>query len=367
MRCGGRRENMQRRFNSLRIAFASLCVSAVSSLLIIALSSTSAARRETTVELVAVGDILLDRGVARSVEREGTRTVFARVKPLISNAGLAFGNLESPVTIRCERVAQRISFRAEPSYLAALTGAGFDVVSLANNHSMDCGRAGLIETMRNLNGSGLRWCGAGLTQAEAEAPVILNAKGIRIAFVGFTAIKPPALLKDEGATVATADRASLQRAVAAARGEADVVVVSLHWGIEYASRPGAEQRELAHAAAEAGADLILGHHTHTLEGLELIETRNGEGVRRTLVIYSLGNFVFDSPRAFGKRVRESVILRCKVDGEGLVSAGLVPVVLENNLPRPASGEEAQSILARMASLSSELKTRITGGRVRLKE
>jgi poly-gamma-glutamate capsule biosynthesis protein CapA/YwtB (metallophosphatase superfamily) len=330
---------------------------------------TSTRREEPAIELVAVGDILLDRGVARRIEREGASTVFARVRDTLSRADLAFGNLECPLAEECNRVPQRISFKAQPRTVATLTGAGFDVLSLANNHSLDCGRAGLLETMLHLRQSGLRWCGAGRTRAEAEAPVVLNVKGIRVAFVGFTSVVPPSAVasKDDEPNVAVASRAALQGAVAAARLEADVVVVSLHWGIEYASRPGSEQRELARVAVEAGADLVLGHHTHTLEGVELLTTRTRLGTRRALVIYSLGNFAFDSTRVVGKRVSESVILRCELGRNGLISAEILPVILENYLPRPATAEEAQSIRARMTALSAELGTRITKGSINLKE
>jgi poly-gamma-glutamate synthesis protein (capsule biosynthesis protein) len=143
---------------------------------------------------------------------------------------------------------------------------------------------------------------------------------------------------------------------------ADAVVVSLHWGTEYASRPGARQRELAQAAVEAGADLVLGHHTHTLQGLEAF-ARGGAG--RALVAYSLGNFVFDSPPSLGRRVIESVILRCRFGKDGLISAEVRAVVLDRYLPRAAAPAEARNILARLDELSAELGTNLTGGRVNL--
>jgi poly-gamma-glutamate capsule biosynthesis protein CapA/YwtB (metallophosphatase superfamily) len=324
-----------------------------------------AKRAQATVELVAVGDILLARGVARRIEGVGTQIVFARVRDIISGADVAFANLECPLAQTCERAPQRIAFRAEPRNVTALTRAGFDIVSLANNHSMDCGRVGLSETIDSLRRAGLRWCGAGRTRAEAEAPVLLNVKGIRIAFVAFTAIAPAAraYMKTYGPAVAIASREALTRAVGAAKLEADVVIASLHWGEEYASRPDSEQRELAHAAVEAGADLVIGHHTHTLEGFELINRPTGAGKRYALIAYSLGNFAFDSPRSLGKRVTESVVLSCVLSREGVLSAGIKPVMLENYLPRPARTEEAQSILSRLSALSAELNTRITNGRI----
>ncbi|HKS29373.1 MAG TPA: CapA family protein, partial [Pyrinomonadaceae bacterium] len=321
------------------------------------------------VEIVAVGDILLDRGVARRIEREGTRAVFSRVRDTVSGADLSFGNLECPVTIRCERGSQRIAFRARPRYTEALIDAGFDILSLANNHSMDCGGAGLLETIRNLNASGLRSSGAGRTRKEAEAPVLLNVKGIRIASLSFTMIAPPTGRppNDNEPSVAIASRSSVESAIVSARRDADVVIVSLHWGVEYSSRPSAEQVSLAHAAVEAGADVVLGHHTHTLAGLEVIRRRSGTGgTRYALVAYSLGNFVFDSPRWLGKRVTESAVLRFRLSRAGVVKAELLPVVLEDYLPRPANSTEARSILSRLATLSAELNTEMTNGQISLR-
>lgn len=326
--------------------------------------SVNARAQEATVELVAVGDILLDRGVARRAGREGVGRVFADVKEELAGADVAFGNLENPVASRCRRAAKKISFRARPVYAGALAGAGLDLVSLANNHTPDCGKSGLLETIDHLRARGLRWVGAGSTPTAAEAPVVLTVRGIKIAFVAFTDVEPlSGPRRDVWDGVARVSEAGLRRAVTNARGGADAVVVSLHWGIEYASRPGARQRELAQAAVEAGADLVLGHHTHTLQGLEAFAPLGTK--RRALVAYSLGNFVFDSPPSLGRRVVESVVLRCRFGKGGLVSAEVRPVVLDKYLPRPASPDEARAILQRLTDLSAELGTNLTGGRVRL--
>ena len=325
------------------------------------------AQDEAAVELVAVGDILLDRGVARRIEREGAARVFAGVEDALAGADVTFGNLENPVASRCQRSRKKISFQARPGAADALRGAGFDLLSLANNHTLDCGESGLFETIDHLRARGLGWAGAGPTLAAAEAPTILSVKGIKIAFVAFTDVEP---LSGPGSEVwrgvARASKSALSRAVVASRERADVVVVSLHWGIEYASRPSGRQRELAQAAVEAGADLVLGHHTHTLQGLQAFTHRSAAGTRRALVAYSLGNFVFDSPPSLGRRVVESVVLRCRLGKNGLISAEVRPVFIEKYLPRAAAPEEARSILARLGELSAELGTNLTGGRVGLR-
>jgi gamma-polyglutamate biosynthesis protein CapA len=326
------------------------------------LLSAEARAQEATIELVAVGDILLDRGVARRIGREGAGRVFADVKGEVAGADVAVGNLENPLASRCRRAAKKITFQARPAHADALAGVGLDLVSLANNHTLDCGRGGLLETLDHLKERGLRWAGAGPTRAAAEAPVVLTVKGIKIAFVAFTDVEPlHGRRLDVRDGVARASAPALRRVVAAAREGADAVVVSLHWGVEYASRPSARQRELAQAAVGAGADLVLGHHTHTLQGLEAFTT--GRTARRALVAYSLGNFVFDSPPSLGRRVVESVILRCRFGRDGLRSAEVLPVVLDKYLPRPAGPDEGRGILSRLTELSAELGTDLAGGRV----
>jgi poly-gamma-glutamate capsule biosynthesis protein CapA/YwtB (metallophosphatase superfamily) len=310
------------------------------------------------VTLVAVGDIMLARGVGRKIERYGTAYPFALVEDIISRADIAFGNLECPVTKNCERAAKRFSFRAAPHAVSALTEAGFDVLSLANNHSTDCGAAGLLETMRNLEAAGIKSTGAGRTQAEAAEPTFIEVKGIKIAFVGFSEFIPEASSFDEeNASIAFASEENVRRAVAAARERADVVVASFHWGVEYASRPRERELELARVATEAGACLVIGHHTHVLQGMQTITTEDSNGTRRALIAYSLGNFVFDSPGGFDKRATESVILRCTLNRRGVVAYEALPVRLEGARPHPAKLLEAEEISARLDRLSTELQAK----------
>jgi poly-gamma-glutamate synthesis protein (capsule biosynthesis protein) len=318
----------------------------------------STTQSEQTVTLVAVGDIMLARGVGRKIERYGTAYPFALVEDTISRADIAFGNLECPITKNCERAAKRFSFRAEPRVVSALTEAGFDVLSLANNHSTDCGASGLLETMRNLEAAGIKSTGAGRTQAEAAKPTVIEIKGIKIAFVGFSEFIPEAASFDEEqASIAFASDENVRRSVAAARERADVVVASFHWGVEYASRPRERELKLARVAAEAGACLVIGHHTHVLQGMQTVTTKSSDGERRALVAYSLGNFVFDSPEGFDKRSTESVILRCTLSRRGLESFEATPVRLEGARPRPAKLLEAREISARLDCLSAELEAK----------
>lgn len=334
---------------------------------------------EPTLTLVAVGDILLDRGVARQIERYGTGYPFSHVKNILTGADVTFGNLECPLSGKCDPAEKRYRFQAKPRYVQSLVKAGFDVLSLANNHSTDCGQVGLLETMSNLRTAGIRWCGAGVKLDEAASVTIMERNGIKVAFIGFSefqseysgsksnqaGIADNALRarrprsqnsssKPNQAGIAYASEESVRLSIGAARKQADVVIASFHWGAEYSSRPRFKEIKLAHIAVEAGADLVLGHHPHVLQGLQMVITKSGNTTRRSLIAYSLGNFVFDSPRGWDRRMNESIILRCTFSRNGLVAFESLPVVIDEYRPRPGNETEAKDILTRLDMLSAEL-------------
>jgi poly-gamma-glutamate synthesis protein (capsule biosynthesis protein) len=330
-----------------------------------ALGSTSVGSPASpTLTLAAVGDILLDRGVAGKIDRFGIDYPFKHVADILSAADIAFGNLECPLSESETKAIKPCPFRAKPSTAQCLVRAGFDILSLANNHTMDCGRAGLVETMERLGFKGIRTCGAGSTRAQAEAATVMEAKGIKVAFLGFCDFVPEgAFLLDDKPSIAFASEEAVRKCVAAARSKADVVVASFHWGVEYASRPSERQAKLATAAAEAGADLVLGHHPHVLQGFQVVGSHSSPAVPRPLIAYSLGNFVFDQD---GARQSEAAILRCAVSRSGITRAEVLPVRIDAFQPRAAGDIEAKAILARLADLSRELGAKMTGGQIILR-
>lgn len=326
-----------------------------------------APQRKATITLAAVGDVLLARGVARKIARFGPGYPLGEAAPLLSSADIAFANLECPIAAEAAPVHKRVAFKAKPATARSLSQAGIDIVSLANNHTLDCGPRGLVETMKNLKLNGVRWCGAGRSREEAEAATVVQRNGIQVAFVGFCEFLPEnVFLRHDRPTIAFASVERVRRAVAKARGQADVVVASFHWGIEYAPRPEAAQRRLALAAAEAGADVVLGHHPHVLQGFQVVQQGAGPDARRALIAYSLGNFVFDPSPQRGAAPTETVVLRCVLSKRGVLSAQAVPMRIEECRPRAARASEAQTILARLAKLSRALGTEMTRGRIHVK-
>jgi len=315
---------------------------------------------KNSISLVAVGDVLLDRGVAKQMQTHGCDWPFHNVAPALRGADIAFGNLECPLAARGQKVVKPFVFKADPKAAACLRGAGFDILSLANNHTLDCGRTGLVETMDALRGQHVQWCGAGENRMAAERATVVTVRGLRVAFVGFCDFLPEGVfLNDDKPSIALADEERVRSAVAAARKNADVVVASFHWGAEYQNRPIERQQTLARAAVAGGADLVLGHHPHVLQGAEWLTAHR----RRALVIYSLGNFVFDAPARFVKATADTAIFRCTLDKSGVRSAEFLPVQIENARPRPARGDEAKAALQTLKKLCAELGARCEKGKV----
>jgi poly-gamma-glutamate capsule biosynthesis protein CapA/YwtB (metallophosphatase superfamily) len=195
-------------------------------------------------------------------------------------------NLEAPLTLRDRVYPGKASLRADPRWAALLKQAGVVAVSLGNNHIMDSGAQGLEDTCQALDDAGIAYTGAGRDLASARTPVILNAGALRVGLLSYNAVpvKAPIYAAKISPGVVKADRRLIAQDVAALRSGADFVIVALHWGLERYRLPTSEQRELARAVIGCGADAIVGHHPHILQGTEWVAERP--------VLYSLGNFLF---------------------------------------------------------------------------
>lgn len=278
------------------------------------------------VVVLAVGDVQLGRGVGRLIELYGPDYPFDSVRDLVEAADLALFNLECALSDEGIAIAKPYSFKADPKAANGLARAGFDIAVLANNHSTDCGRWELPETLDALRSRGLTPVGAGITGAEAAAPAVVNRRGLRIAVLGRTLVLPAGVVyREDVPTVAVYDPAVIEDEIRAARARADLVIVSLHWGVEYARHPQESQRRIARELIDAGANLVIGHHTHTPQPVERYKTG--------LIAYSLGNFVFDSR---GDGGRHGIILRCTLRPGGVQDWETLPVAIEECQPRPQS-------------------------------
>ncbi len=267
-------------------------------------------KAENPVVLMFVGDIMLDRGVEYKImqNKENWKLPFEKIASLLNSADLLFGNLESQISDKGYNVGSIYSFRANPKSMETLTFGGFDVVSVANNHSFDYTRAAFEDSMRRLKEAGISYTGGGLTKDEAYSPAIKEVRGVKIAFLGYTSVGSSSWQAAENrGGVAWIDKENLsllKDAVEKASQQVDIVVVTLHEGYEYQKAPNDLQKVFAIAAIDAGADFFIGHHAHVVQPLE--QYKDG------WIAYGLGNFLFDQD--FSIDTKTGAILKVTLEG-----------------------------------------------------
>ena len=253
-----------------------------------------------------VGDIMLDRGVKASVERNFAgdySKLFAQLGDDYKNADIFFANLEGPVTTKGIDMQNLYSFRMNPSVLPVLKSAGVDVVSFANNHVGDWERVGFTDSLINLIQHKIPYAGAGINRADAEKPKIINRYGIRFGFLGFTDVGPEWLeATKDSAGILLANDKRYAEIIGNAKKDVDVLIVSMHAGNEY-EKETLRQKRLAHTAIDAGASLFIGHHAHVIQGVK--KYKDG------LIAYGLGNFIFD--QKFSKETMQGLTLEVKIN------------------------------------------------------
>jgi poly-gamma-glutamate synthesis protein (capsule biosynthesis protein) len=281
---------------------------------------TPAAPREQ--KLLFVGDVMLSRSVGAKMRAEGDWTYpFERIAPTLRSADLTFGNLECPVSDVGRNLHHLYSFRADPKAIAGLTFAGFKVMSVANNHTFDWGRPALVDTLARLRAAGIRPVGVGANDLEAHYPVLVRLKGVKLAFLAYVNVPPQvATAGADQPGVAWLDRDRTLADIRFARSLADVVIVSVHWGVEYMRRPQRSQVELAHQMIDAGADLIVGSHPHVAQPLEEYHGR--------WIAYSLGNFIFDQ---HDPPTHHGLMLEVTLAGKSIGQVQSVPITIDGSL------------------------------------
>jgi len=297
-----------------------------------------------SVSLAFVGDILPAAKVLDLMKANGFDYPFREAKEILSAADITAGNLETPITTRGTPAEDKqYVFRGSSDALPALKDAGFDFLSLANNHTLDYGWVGLSDTMDALDDAGLKHAGSGNDDKEAFEPAYIESNGITVAFISVTRVVPEVPWKADKNHPGVAEAYAPDRAVAAikeAKENADIVVVMAHWGVEREDRPVAHQTDLAHRFVDAGADLVIGSHPHVLQGFE---TYKGKWIA-----YSLGNFVFSTTTT---RSSETGVLNAVCGKDGTCSLKFNPMFAKSAQPAPMGEIEGKQLLARLSSLS----------------
>jgi len=263
------------------------------------------------VRLLFLGDLMLDRIPGQHIAKG--EDPFGGVARLLDDADVTIGNLECVIATVGQRVPKAYNFRCHPRNVPLLARY-FDAVSLANNHSGDFGKDAFAEQLELLTRGGVNYFGGGRNLEEAHRPLLIERNGLRLAILGYNEIE----LRSYEAGPATSGLAwsDDDRVVAdikAARQQADMVIVYPHWGLEYQSKPSARQAALARKMIDAGAALVVGSHPHV--------TQTVEYYKQGLIVYSLGNFVFDDymdvPPSLNEPSRTSWMLWVTVDESGV--------------------------------------------------
>jgi len=328
--------------------------------------------------LVAGGDILLDRGVYKQTRilgkgvdfpfDGGTAEITGRrccssfdwpipitgrtgnrgaVRELLSGADVAVANFENPAVDTFRYHTEGTVFSADPGLIAGLRNAGIDAVSIANNHIGDAGRAGVVQTVANLDEYGIKHAGAGRNAAAAHRPAMIRVDGLTVAILGYDTIAGSYSAGTSTPGSARLTVAGARADIAAARrAGADVVIVYPHWGVEYRSTPFAAQQALARSVIDAGADMVIGNHAHWVGAMEVYKGRP--------IWYALGNFVFD--QTWSEPTSEGMLLELTFTGRRLVQIRLHPtIILDGAQPNFLDpGGDGRVVLGQLYDASKKL-------------
>ena len=292
-----------------------------------------------------VGDVMFGRHVETAAERRGYDWLLREITPLIDDADYVTANLEQVITSDPDALPEAeklIHLSSDQRAARTLADAGFTTIALANNHLMDHGIPGLRDTVGALDEVGLSHVGAGESLRDAQEIEYEEHGDLTVATLSFSdayVVGFVALAFQGGVLSAEPDRAS--RLITEAAANADLVITHFHWGTEYGFAANQDQRELAELAAASGADIVIGHHPHVLQSVEMI----GD----TVVMFSMGNFVFDQGWS---RTRESALARYQLRADGRARLEFIPVEIREGAPHrlrgPLAGYRRSRIFQRLS-------------------
>ena len=314
--------------------------------------SPTAPAEPAPVRVVSGGDVMTDRVVKGYINQYGADAVLRGIAPALEKGDAAWVNLESPLsTLGSPTAGKDYTFEGPPSMAKALAAAGVNLVTMGNNHTVDYGQAALADSIKRLEKAGVQVVGAGVDDKDAWTPAIVKTpEGATIGFLAWSDIIWPGYraTSKPGVAEGRTEIPRMKKAIRALAKEVDYVVVGFHWGIEYEHYPWASQTSEAHAAIDAGADLVIGHHPHVLQGFEAYKGR--------LIAYSLGDLVFDH---YSIATGQTVLVDAVLTPRG-VKATLIPVyVSSSGVPAVQHGAAGKTILALVKQYSAPLDTSVS--------
>ena len=274
-------------------------------------------QKDTTISMAVVGDIMCHSPNYKDAYNASTKkydfsTFFPQIKSYISNADIAVGNLETTFAGGNKAYSGYPTFNSPPQLAKDVQDLGIDVLTTSNNHSMDSGYNGLINTIDTLDDLGISHTGTFKSEEDKNKILIKDVNGVKIAFLSYTyGTNGIAIPKGKEYCINLIDKDLIKKQLESAKAQnPDVICVSMHWGIEYKLQPNTEQTDLADYLFENGADIILGSHPHVLEPMEKRTVTLSDGTKKDcFVIYSLGNFISAQK---DKYTKDSIILNLKI-------------------------------------------------------
>lgn len=287
--------------------------------------------------IIVSGDVIPARSVNSQVLKYKDFTwPYLKTADITKNADITFINLETPIIENCPVTSEGMIFCGDSKNIEGLKYAGVDVVSLANNHAGNYGEKGVEETIKLLDDNGIKSTGTAKSNLS-----IVNLRGINFAFLGYndiTKFQPG---------VSNVDEEKIKKEIREAKNQAEVVVVTFHWGEEYKDQPDDRQRYLGHLAVDAGADLVIGNHPHWIQPVEIYQNK--------LIAYAHGNFVFD--QMWSQETKEGVIGKYTFYKSQLIDIKFIPIQIENyGQPYILSDNKRDRILNEMFAKSIKLST-----------
>ncbi|MEI6529385.1 MAG: AmmeMemoRadiSam system protein B [Candidatus Falkowbacteria bacterium] len=278
--------------------------------------------KSNNAELIFVGDIMLSRYIGELMsKKEDYSFPYKEIKPFLSEADSVFGNLESPISDKGKSTGSLYPFRADPLVVLGLKNAGFTVMSVANNHAFDYGREAFTDTLKNIKNAGISYAGGGVNFMEAHNGAYQEINGVKIIYLAYTDLLAKSdAANDTAAGVSYLDISQMVKDIKVVKEKADLVIVSFHWGREYETTHNAHQEEIARAAIEAGASLIIGHHPHVAQDLDLY--------KNVYIAYSLGNFIFD--QNFSPETSSGLALKVTIKNKKVSNVATETILFNHN-------------------------------------
>ncbi|HVX00581.1 MAG TPA: CapA family protein [Candidatus Babeliaceae bacterium] len=321
--------------------------------LLFSLTPFNGQAKGNSVSIGLAGDVMLGRLVNDTIATTSYAYPWGNLLPELYKNDLNIINLETTLTNAKKPVPKVFNFRANPEVVVSLLLGNITVVNTANNHILDFGIPGLIETLKVLDSTGIKHVGSGNNELQARRPVIINKNNIKIGIIGATDNEPTWIATSirPGTNYFSATKANrLLQDVRALRPLVDILIVCLHWGPNMKERPSHEFRDLAHQLIDSGVDILHGHSAHIFQGIEIYKNK--------LILYDTGDFVDDYAVDPFLRNDRSFLFNVTVDEQGLRQLKLIPVIIKDMQVRKAQGKQAAQIIRRMQALSQEFHTKI---------